>query len=78
MSTFHSMTIPPSPTPQPRNVTCQGLQTLPPHVEKILEPQTPGLETCKSSPLILPWKTDPEVTLQRNRFGEDVPRPEDL
>ena len=61
-----------------RNVTCQGLQTWPPHVEKILEPQIPGLETWKSSPLLLPWKTDPEVTLQRNRFGEDVPRPEDL
>ena len=57
LSTFHSMTIPPSPTPQPRNVTCQGPQTLPPHSEKILEPQTPLLETSKSSSLILPWKT---------------------
>lgn len=46
--------------------------------EKILKPQTPGLETWKNSPVILPWKTGPEVTLQRNCFGEDVPRPNDL
>ena len=39
-----SITIPPSPT-RPK-VTCQGPQTLP--------PQTPGLETSKNSPQILP------------------------